>query len=257
MVDVHKYITMYISPKSGKTTPQNLHPDFLLHFWKQQDSFSLLASTQETCKHCIKVLSHEDKKRKKTLPKPISDYLQAYTFDYMFIMQPILKIQLDCVFHYNGPTLENMNIKNQGHLPIHACHIRTRRLQISYIVIIIFVQVCHYENLWPTSGHLAACSNTDRSCWLTLCSRQQQEPSKFQNCRDSKVLKQSSPSKTLSEDLSLMNRTPHWLSSAPDGGCRELRKSAPNPIQILVQNSVSGISLRLQEEKRTFNDDIV
>jgi hypothetical protein len=31
------------------------------------------------------------------------------------------------------------------------------------------------------------------------------EPSKFQNCRDSKVLKQPSPSKTLSEDLSLMN----------------------------------------------------
>jgi hypothetical protein len=81
------------------------------------------------------MLSHEDKK--KTLPKPISDYLQAYTFDHMFIMQPILKLQLDCVFHYNGLTPENMDIQNQGHLPMHACQIRKWRLQINHIVIIM------------------------------------------------------------------------------------------------------------------------
>ncbi len=133
---VHKYITMYISPKSGKATPQNLRRDFFKHFWKQQDSFSLLVPTQGTCEHRIKMLPREDKK-KKILPKPISHYLQAYTFDHRFIMEPILKIQLDCLFHYNGPTLENMDIQNQGHLTIHACQIRTWRLQISYIFIIM------------------------------------------------------------------------------------------------------------------------
>jgi hypothetical protein len=176
MVGVHKYITMYISPKSGKTTPQSLHPDFLLHSWKQQDSFSLLVSTQETCKHRIKMLSHEDKKKKKkTSPRPISDYLQAYTFDHMFIMQPILNIQLDCVFHYSGPTLENMDIQNQGHLPIYACHIRTRRLQISYIgkIMPFLSKYAIMRTSDLQSGHLAACSNTDGGCRLTLYRRQQ------------------------------------------------------------------------------------
>jgi len=217
MVGVHMYITMYISPKSGKTTPQNLHPDFLLHFWKQQDSFSLLVSTQETCRHRIKMLSHEDKKKKKkTLPRPISDYLQAYTFDHMFIMQPILKIQLDCVFHYSGPTLENMDIQNQGHLPIYACHIRTRlQDQLYWQNHAFLVQVRHYENVWPTKWPLAACSNTDGSCRLTLYSRQKREPSKFQNFRDSKVFKHPSPSKTLWEDLSLMNLSLSSLQSEP------------------------------------------